>query len=875
MFVNVSEKTGILQSKIGYGLGVSISDLNNDGYPDIYVGNDFFENDYLYINNRNKTFTETITTKTGTVGHTTHFSMGNDIADINNDGYTDILSVDMLPENLHTYKTSGAEFNYQIYQNYLNNGYTKQFMQNTLQLNNGNGTFSETAYLSGVAATEWSWSPLMADFDNDGLNDIYITNGILGATNDMDFINFISNEEIQKSLGMGMKEKDMSFIEQIPKKKTTNYFYKNKGNNKFENVSSKWAATKESYSNGAVYVDLDNDGDLDMVTNNVNEPAFVLENTSELFTNNHWLSVSFNGNTSNKLGIGAKAILYSDTLQITKENYTSRGYLSSVETKLHFGLGNRAIIDSLHIIWPDQSFEVIRNLENNKAITVDYKNGAGNYYENFRKNPPQYLTEVPPLFDFIHKENTTIDFNRNPLIPFAQSNEGPAISIADINNDGTDDVFISGAKRQASQLFIQQKDGTFKSQQPELFEEKALNEDTAHIFVDVDKDGYKDLVVVSGGNEFHSGDPILPRLYRNKKGKFYQDPEALAGWELSASNIKAFDYNQDGALDLCLTSGTLSPLDGNRPKHQFLKNTGTGNYLHFPIKQVNNFNEHHPINDMVVIDLDGDGTQEIVSVGDWSPISIYSKVGDQLIYQDGNGLEGTNGWWNTLEAADLDNDGDIDLVAGNWGLNSRLKASSKEEITLYQRDFDGNGQEETIVTYFYQGKETTFNSKDELVKQLPGINKEYLSYNDFASASIKDLFGKENIKAANKYKVYELASCYFENLGNGSFKKHLLPFAAQISTVNDIHVEDFNNDGYLDLLLVGNNFEISTQLSSLDASHGVLLVNDSKGGFKEAKDQKFDVSGAARKIGKLRYQGENYLIITRNNDQPQFFKTNK
>ena len=357
LFENVSEEAGIFQSKIGYGLGVAVSDINNDGYPDLYIGNDFFENDYLYLNQGDKTFHEIITTKTGAIGHTTHYSMGNDVADINNDGFTDIVSVDMLPEDLTTYKTSGSEFNYQIYHNYLRNGYTHQFMQNTLQLNNGNGSFSETAYQSGIAATEWSWSPLIADFDNDGLQDIYITNGILGATNDMDFINFIANDNIQKSLGEGMGEDDMAFINKIPEKKTVNYFFRNKGDNRFEDNSEKWVHSQPSFSNGAIYADLDNDGDLDIVTNNVNQPAFVLENTSDKFLfeapddpkphhmdslAKNYLSFRFKGGPLNRFGIGAKVILYQNGYQLSKENYTSRGYLSSVSPQVHF-------LSSIHI----------------------------------------------------------------------------------------------------------------------------------------------------------------------------------------------------------------------------------------------------------------------------------------------------------------------------------------------------------------------------------------------------------------------------------------------------------------------------------------------------------------------------------------------
>ncbi|NND62553.1 MAG: CRTAC1 family protein, partial [Flavobacteriaceae bacterium] len=420
VFVDISEEAGIIQSKFGYGLGVSISDLNNDGYPDIYVGNDFFENDYLYINQGDKTFKEVITTQPNLLGHTTHYSMGNDIADLNNDGYTDIVSVDMLPEDLTTYKSSGTEFNYQIYNNYLNNGYSRQYMQNTLHRNNGNGSFSEIAYQAGIAATEWSWSPLIADFDNDGLNDLYITNGILGATNDMDFINFIANEEIQRSLNEGMDTKDMAFIDKIPEKKTTNYFFRNNTHLQFEDVSEEWLDNTPSFSNGSSYADLDNDGDLDLVTNNVNEKAYIIENRSNITDSLNWLRIRFKGTRDNVNGIGTKVILYREGEKMIKENFTTRGYLSAVAPELHFGLGTTTFTDSLKIIWPDKTFETLFGVESNKLLEVNQENAEGNYYTSISVENNSLLENVNALLDFTHKENPTIDFNRNPLLAFAQ-----------------------------------------------------------------------------------------------------------------------------------------------------------------------------------------------------------------------------------------------------------------------------------------------------------------------------------------------------------------------------------------------------------------------------------------------------------------------
>ena len=874
-YVDVSTQSGIFQGKIGYGLGVSIGDVTNDGYPDIYVGNDFFENDYLYINQKNKTFSEVISKDKTTLGHTTHYSMGNAIADLNNDSQLDIVSLDMLPENLTTYKTSGLEFPYQTYQYYLKNGYAPQFMQNTLHYNNGNGTFSETAYLSGIAATEWSWSPIVADYDNDGFKDLYITNGILGATNDMDYINFISNEKIQKQLATEKSQRNLELSKQIPQKKVKNYFYKNNQDKTFKNVTSTWASHGDSYSNGGTSVDLDNDGDLDLVINNINEDAFVLENTLDQNSQNSYLKIKFKGNSTNIFGIGTTVKAYYQNKVIVEENYTTKGYLSSVEPKIHLGLGNAKVIDSLEIIWSTNAHETLRDIKPNQEIVVYYKNALKNYSYKVLGKQPSFFVNKDSIVDFKHKDLQSLEFNRDQIIPYASTNLGPHIAVSDINNDGLEDFFIGGGKSQSSQLFIQNKKGKFTSEQSDTFKNDAIHEDVSAVLFDANGDNFKDLLVVSGGNEFKKGAPLQPKLYINYKGKFKRDTVQFKNTETNASKVSAIDIDNDGDMDISILSNMVPWQFGKTPTQYIFENDGQGKFKDVTLNFGIDFKESGNVTDIVWVDLNEDNFLDAIVVGYWMPIKVFMNDGKKLTLQKITQLQKTNGWWNSIKANDFDKDGDIDFIVGNWGLNTRLKATPNEPITLYSNDFDDNGTIDPVITHFYQKQETPFASKDELVKQIPFLNKKYLSYKDFANASFTDLLPKEKIYEAYKKQIFELGSCYFENLGNTTFKKHQLPFMAQISSVNDIAIDDYNNDGFMDVFLVGNNYNINTQLGKLDASHGIILLNNKIGFFDESLDQDFNISGEARNIQKLLINNEMFYVISINNDVPIFIKLHK
>lgn len=866
-FEDVSMEAGIFQGKTGYGLGLTVSDVNNDGYPDIYVGNDFFENDYLYINQGNGTFQEVISQNSEKLGHTTHYSMGNDIADLNNDGLFDIVSLDMLPEDLATYKTSGLEYAYPIYRQYLNNGYAPQYMQNTLHLNLGNGNFSEIANISGISATEWSWGPLLADFDNDGYRDVFITNGIKGATNDMDYMNFIANEDIQRRIDTGMQETDMPLVNEIPEKKTANYFFKNNGDLTFSNVTSEWFEPKNSFSNGGVFADLDNDGDLDIVVNNVNEPVFILENTT---SGNNYLKVQFSGNDENVFGLGAKIKLFAKGKIQVAENFPTRGYLSAVPNKLHLGIAKDSLIDSLQVIWPNGYYETIKNIKSNQTVKLEI--GNAKHVFDYKFSARAYAASLDSTVSFVHQDLVSLDFDREPLIPFANSNQGPTIAISDVNLDGYDDFFIGGGKKQASALYLQNKNGSFAEVQEKLFEDFKTNEDVASLFFDANGDGQYDLLVGSGGNEFVSGEPLRPRLYLNIAGKLHLDTVQFKSYEINVSSISAEDIDGDSDLDVLITSDQVTSKFGQTPKQYLFKNDGDGKFTEITEKVIPELKNIGNVKDAIWADLDGNGHTDLVIVGHWMPITAFLNNGQEFVNADDHGFESSNGWWNTVKASDFDNDGDIDLICGNWGENSKFKASTERPITLYNYDFDGNGAHDPIVTYYHQNIETPFASKDELVKQLPYLNKKYLSYGDFASATIQDLFGQEKLHLATKKKVYELRSSYFENDGSGNFLRHQLPMAAQFSEIQDMAIYDFNADGYKDVLIVGNNFEISTQLGRLDAFHGLFLQNDKNGGFVWNQGHQVDISGAARIIKKITVNSQVNFIVGRNNAPPLFLK---
>ncbi len=871
-YKNVSTEAGIFQGAIGYGLGIATSDVNNDGYPDIYIGNDFFENDYLYSNQKDGTFKELITKNQKHIQHTSHFSMGVDIADLNNDGLSDIVSLDMLPEDLTTYKSSGTEFGFSIYNQYLKNGYQPQYMQNALQLNRGNADFSEIAFYSGIAATEWSWAPLIADYDNDGYKDIFISNGIKGATNDMDFISFIANDNIQKRIDQGMTKEDLALINELPSKKTENYFYRNKGDLTFENVSNTWLDNVASYSNGAVYADLDNDGDLDIITNNINENAFIYENKSDQqAVHNNYLQLKLKGSKDNRNAIGTKVSVYTQKNIQVSEVFTTRGYLSSVSPIVHFGLRNETKIDSIKIHWADGFTSVQKNVKANQLIYIERDKEAT--YVKTKEEHSTLLINDNIGVKFKHQDFETKDFNTEPLAPYANSNEGPHLTVIDINKDGLDDIFIPGGRFKTGTMFLQQVDGSFATSKQQGLELDKRFEDVDQSFFDVDGDGDIDVLTVYGGNESYSDYQSTPGVFINEKGVFVKKQGAFPDIVMNASTVKISDIDHDGDVDVFIGSNGKAGKYGIIPKNYLFKNNGDGVFEEITLSAAQELYTMGTIYDAKFIDVNNDTFDDLILAGHYMPITIMINDGKGCFKKQHNSsLNSTNGWWNCIEVSDMDNDGDLDIIAGNWGLNSRLIASEQEPIRLYLNDFDDNGKIDPIVTYFYKGKETPIATKDELVKQIPQLNKKYLSYTSFARADFQDYFSTSKINQAEKKEVYTLSTMYFENTGNLSYRAQELPWEAQISSVHDILIDDINNDQYPDIILGGNTYEINTQLSRLDASFGVVLLNDQKGNFESYEQSNFSIKGAVRSIEKIKIKDSAYLLFGINNDSLQVIK---
>jgi hypothetical protein len=880
-FTDVTDAAGLHDGLDGYGLGVVASDFNNDGCPDLYVANDFQGDDYLYMNNCNGTFTESIAKATG---HTSRFSMGVDAADFNNDGRTDIISLDMLPEREDILKTTATTESFSIYNLRLQAGYHPQYARNALQLNRGKGKFSEIGYLAGVSATDWSWSPLFADLDNDGRKDLFITNGVYRRPNDMDYISYVGNEAVQASLGATITEANLALLKKMPQVPLANYAFHNEGNLKFKNMAEEWGLAQPGFSNGAVYVDLNNSGNLDLIVSHINAPASIYRSHAREVNGNHYLTVQLRGSGANTAGIGARVeIKQKGQLQVL-EQMPTRGFLSSVDPRLHFGLGSNKTIDSLTIIWPNHRFQTLTNLEGDRILTLFQKDASQRYSSRDPFDPPPSPTPATPMFtdvtaksgvDFKHEEDTFYDYSREPLMPHLLSTEGPRLAVADVNGDGLDDFYVGGAKWQPGKLFIQQRDGTFRASNQPALAADSLSEDIGATFFDANGDGHPDLLVVSGGNEFWGAqDALRPRLYLNDgHGNFQRARDALPDIFENGSCVAVGDFNGDGKPDLFIGSRVVSRSYGLIPKSHLLQNDGNGHFTDVTLEKAPQLSEAGMVSSATWIDYDHDGKLDLIVVGEWMPVRVFHNENGKLVDRTKEaGLSGTNGWWNSVQAVDLRGNGRQDLVLGNLGLNSYLRASPKEPARLYINDFShsGGGNIEQILTFYKNGVSYPLAGRDELVQKIPSLRSKYPSYKDFGASRIEDIFPATDLNQAQVREAYTFASAVALNNGDGTFTLQSLPIEAQFAPIYASLAGDFDGDGKIDLLVGGNLYGVTPMIGRYDASYGLMLRGDGKGRFTsvDMDQSNFVIDGQVRDMKSLRgANGQRLIVVARNNDK--------
>ncbi len=869
-FTDVTQEAGLYSNPVGFGLAVAAADINGDGWTDLYVSNDFHENDYLYLNNGKGGFDEQ---HAQWFGHTSKYSMGSDVNDINNDGLPDVMTLDMMPELPEVLQKSMAEDHYTLRKIILEKGYAPQLSRNTMQLNQ-NGRFLDVAPYMGVEATDWSWSPLFMDLDNDGYKDLYITNGIYRRPNDMDYLNYTSNAAIQSVMGQKNEVITKKLIELMPQMKIENKTYHNQNGEDFEEVNAQWRLNRPSHSNGVAYADLDNDGDLDLVVNNINEEAFVIENRhAQQNPKYRSLNVKLYGNALNPTGIGAKIKVVTQNNRIFHEQQPSRGFMSSVSHMIHIGVGEVETINELQVVWPDGSFEVVKDIPVSKTHHSYQKNAQGDYYAQTTEPKPKIFTEEKGLLSFEHQENEYHDTYVEELIPRLLSREGPGMAVADVNGDGLEDVFITGASGREDALFLQDARGNLTQSQQPAFVPFAEAEGVDALFIDADGDQDQDLYVVTAGNER----AVLPQLtqdllFLNDGNGTFTQAENSGIPSGQHAVVKASDIDQDGDLDLFVGARVMAGEYGKIPKSHVLLNKGDGNF-----KPLTNgaINQVGMVTDAAWVDLDADGWQDLVVVGEWMAITVFrNNQGNLEKIKAPKGLENTEGWWNALLVEDLDNDGDPDFVVGNIGLNTKLSASAEHPIKLYCNDFDTNGTVDPIITSFTNGKEYPLATKDQLMKQLPMIKKKFPSYNTYSGTTIEAIFDEEQLADSQIKVAKQLASVVVENKGDFTFEIYPLPMVANFSSLNSMVAFDANGDGLKDLIVAGNFYHLTPPLGRQDASLGFVGIN--QGGmlfrFQDPASSGLLLKGEVRKLQWLNGFKAKYLLGARNNAPAVVYK---
>lgn len=884
-FIEVSEKAGIFGSGITFGLSAAISDLNKDGYPDIYVTNDYEEQDFCYLNNGDGTFDEVSKIA---FGHLSTYGMGSDIADVNNDALPDVFVADMLPEDNYRQKILKGPDAYNKFNMLIKNGYHYQYMRNTLQMNRGLSPdsllkFSEVGQLSGVSNTDWSWAPLIADYDNDGLKDIFVTNGFLRDFSNLDFTNFTVNEAVKDAQNQNKQVDLGALVGKMSSTKIPNYAFQNIDGLSFKQTSDEWGLSKKTVSNAAAYADLDNDGDLDLIVNNLNEPVLIYKNESQEISDNKYFKIKLKGEHRNSYGLGAKVTLnFKDGKQIYQEAYFGRGYQSSVEPVLNFGLGKYEVIDKVVVLWADGKKTVLRDVKSNQSLQLFQKEAIEKHWET-PINEKGLLADVTAAsnLEFIHQENLYVDFDNEKLIPYQLSMLGGKASIGDVNGDGNDDVYFEGAKDQISELYLGNDEGNFKKHnegQPWTSSFDSEKEDVASLFFDADGDGDLDLYVVSGGNEeFNGTEYYQDRIYLNDgQGNFLASVTSLPNMKFSGGVVKAADYDNDGDLDLFIggrVNGRNYPLI---PRSTILRNDSSKKKVVFTNFRIKDLDQIGMVTDAIWEDIDNDSWLDLILVGEWMPITILKNNKGQFLNKTKDyGLEETTGWWFSIASGDFDQDGDTDFLIGNLGLNTQLKASREEPMRYHVQDIDNNGRIDPMLSYYIQGKSYPMASRDELLGQVAPLKQVYTSYSSYAKATTDDVLKSGGILPKFILDIKNLKSSFLEKKKDGSFELKALPLALQASVIQSFVYDDFDDDGEKEVLVAGNLYPFRVSLGKMDASFGSLLKFE-KGNFKSSEKNKLWLSGDIRDLNVMHFNsGKKRVLVTRNNDRATIHAINE